>query len=177
MAAKTNSMTRAVGILANRVRGLFRWAAVKSCEATELPTLVEIESRGKVELVQPFGFKAIPKAADGSGQPFVLTAGQGSDAVGVACVDFRFEPTDVTAGNSVMYNATGQRLDCKSTGFVSNAAFDATGYKAGGTAGVSGQLVITIGAPAPTGAVTIQIKGGIVTSVSGTGSCVWSPSV
>ena len=176
MATKPNRMTRAVGSLANRMRGLFRWAVATSVDSTDVPTLIEVEDRGNRELVSPFGFKATPKAKDGNGEPFYLTAGQGSDAIALSFVDFRYEPTDVAAGESRMYNATGQKLDCKSTGFVANATMDATAFKAGGTAGVSGTLKITVGAPAPVADATIVIKGGIVTSVSGTGAAVWTPS-
>jgi len=169
MAGKPNRMQRAVGSLANRVRGLFRWSVATSVDSSDVPVLIEIENRGNRELVQPFGFKAVPKAKNGSGEPFYLTAGQGSDAIALACVDFRFEPTDVAAGESRMYNATGQKLDCKATGFECNTTMDATGFKAGATPGVSGTLVVAVTAdsvpliPPP---LTVVVKGGIVTSVT-----------
>lgn len=176
MAGKQNRMARAVGGLANRMRGLFRWSVATSVDSSDVPILIEVEARGNRELVSPFGFKAVPKTKNGSGEPFYLTAGQGSDAIALSFVDFRYEPTDVAAGESRMYNATGQKLDCKAAGFVANATMDATGFKAGGTAGVSGTLVVTVGAPAPAAVATIVIKGGIVTSVSGTGAAVWTPT-
>ena len=167
MAGKSNRTQRALGSLANRVRGLFRWSVATSVDVSDVPTLIEVEDRGNRELVSPFGFKAVPKAKNGSGEPFYLTAGQGSDAIALACVDFRFEPTDVTAGNSCMYNASGKRLDCKATGLESNTTMDATGYKAGATPGISGTLLITkTTGGVPTPILTIVTKGGIVTSVT-----------
>ena len=179
MAGKQNRMARAVGSLANRMRGLFRWDVATSVDCSDVPVLIEIENRGNRELVQPFGFKAVPKAKNGSGEPFYLTAGQGADAIALACVDFRFEPTDVTAGNSCMYNASGKRLDCKATGLESNTTMDATGFKAGGTPGVSGTLVIIDTGPTDSlGKATIIVKGGIITSVvcdPPAGTITWTP--
>lgn len=183
MMAKSNPITRSITGLANRVRGLFRFEAVKSVDVDQVPTLLEIEGRGNRELIHPFGFKAVPRASNAIGDALALTAGTGSDAVAVAVVDARFEPDDIATGRSCMYDYQDHRCFTSSKGVETNCDMtvggnvDATKYECGGTAGVSGKLVITIAGPGATpGVATIDIKGGIVTSVVGTGNCVWTPT-
>jgi phage gp45-like len=160
-----------IGQVANRVRGLFRFAAVKDASATALPQIDDVAgvetSRSRIERVHTFGFKAVPKAGTSMGEPLELVVGTGADALAIACVDFRYEPADVTAGNSCMFNASGTRLDLKGAGAELNAVIDTDGYKTDGNAGVSGQLVIIdTGPTGPLGQVTMVIKGGIITSVA-----------
>jgi len=163
-----------ISTLGARVLGLFTWLSVGEVTSTDLPMTAAMSTdkvpQSDFEIVQPFGFKAVPKEG-----ALALTAGVGDDAVAVHVVDFRYEPDDVSEGESCMYEAGGNRLDMKAAGAEVNTTFDATGFKAGGVDGVSGTLTITIAAPAPVGVATIKIEGGIITSVSGSGNCPWVP--
>jgi phage gp45-like len=184
MAVTARVAARGLAAVANRVRGLFRIEAVKSFDAANVPALVEVAGRGNRDLLFPFGFAAVPKASDSNGDAMVLMAGSGSDAVGLMTFDFREQPTDLTAGESRLYDANGHEITGTSSGWEVKGNVDAdgfvdadSGFKKGGTTGVSGTLTVTVGAPAPAAVATIVIKGGIVTSVTGTGAAVWVPAV
>lgn len=139
----------------------------------------------EAEHVQPYGFRSRCKAG---AQTIIARLG----AVGalVAWVfDGRYKVT-LDEGEVAIFDDQGQTVHIKRAGIEIAAksgakvaikndtdvtgTVDATaGFAFNGADGKTGILTITIGAPAPVGVATIAIAGGIITNVSGTGSCVW----
>ncbi len=166
--------------LGNRIKGLFRWGVVRGTDTSDCPQLARVDDRGQeiadLEVVQPLGLYAVPRAGDGSGDCFALIAGEGSNAIVLSRADLRVHPTGGAAGITMLYQAadSGNAIKlsaagCEITKAVSAAKTidSADGYKKGGVAGVSGKLVIIdTGPTGPLGQVTMVIKGGIVTSVT-----------
>lgn len=166
----------------------------RSDSAPRLQTLqvsvYEGDVRDDLEHFEPAGLTHCPsQPSDGKGaDALVGTLGGADHSVVVAVSDRRIRPRGLTAGDTTLYDGHGNRLDLSSDGadlncdFVVDGTVDADGYKTDGTAGVSGTFVVTIPVqPAtvpptpPLGVLTVVLKGGIVTSVSGTGVCVWTP--
>ena len=168
--------------LGNRIKGLFRWGVVRDTDTSDCPQLDRVDDRGQeiadLEVVQPLGLYAVPRAGDGSGDCFALIAGEGSNAIVLSRADLRVHPTGGAAGITMLYQAADpgnaiklSAAGCEITKAVSAAkTINATdGYKKGGVAGVSGTLTLMVdvkGAPVTLAALTIS--GGIITAVTAT---------
>jgi phage gp45-like len=181
MAVTARVAARGLAAVANRIRGMFRIEAVKDFDVANVPALCEIDGRGKRELMFPFGFAAVPKASDSNGDAMVLTAGVGSDAVGLLTFDYREQPTDLTAGESRLYDANGHEITGTSSGWEVKGNVDAdgfvdadSGFKKGGTAGKNGTLTIIVTiAEEPVTLAAVTVSGGLITGVSPTSPTTW----
>lgn len=136
-----------------------------------------------VEFLQPPGLTCNPPRRT---KALLMTVGAAWEhLVAFLTGDSASRPRNGSDGDTALWDYHGHVLLLRNSGAALNCALDVTGdtsvsgtvdagaYKAGGTAGKTGTLTITIAAPAPPGVAIIAIKKGIITSASGTLKCEW----
>ncbi len=177
--------------VATRVLGMVRRAIVRLVDDSDTVQRVQVEARAgetvpDVDCLQPYGLTGNPPVG---ARALVVNVGSAFDHVVALLAGHTDRPTGLGAGDVTLYCGHDARVDLRDDGTTvkgprlkADGPVDAGGgFKKGGTPGASGTLVITIPAPPPAppapplGVATVVVMGGIVTSVSGTGVCVWTP--
>jgi len=170
---------------------MVRRAIVRLVDDSGSVQRVQVEARAgetipDVDYLQPYGLTGNPPVG---ARALVVNVGSAWDHVVALLAGFTDRPTGLASGDVTLYSAHAARVDLRADGtrvqgplLKADGSVDAGGgFRKGGVPGTTGTLVITVPAPPsvppapPLGVATIAVAGGIVTSVSATGICVWTP--
>ncbi len=120
---------------AHQIRGLVARAQVTGLDDSGAAQTASVKvyegvERTEVEVVQQFGFSS--KAADGGGGILLAVGGDQGDLVMLPAGDPGSRMGGVKAGESVMYNARGDRVHLKEDGTISITSGKATNIEVNG---------------------------------------------
>lgn len=173
-----------------RLLGATRLARIVRVDDSQEYQNVQVESHAgeaiTVPHLQPYGLTACPPK---EARTLVQLVGAAWDnVVALATGHGPHRPKNLSAGDVTLYDGHGHRINLTDSGAAINCTLDvdgnttvngtvdaADGFKTDGTAGLSGELKITIaGAGVTAGVATLTFKGGILTTCVATGNCVWT---
>ena len=145
--------------------------------------------RDDLEHWEPVGISHRPKDPDSNGGADALVGklGGSDHSVVLGVTDRRIRPTGMAQGDTVLYDAHGNRLDLTSAGgsFNCDVSVDETvtsektinakgGFKKDAKTGVSGLL--TVNDSVSGGFAIIEVTGGIITTVTVNPPFTWVPA-
>ncbi len=120
----------------------------------------------QTRLIAPWGLRSRPPSG---ALAAVLSLASGEDVA----MTFTPSPGDgLGVGDVALRSSHGSQIRCRDGLCESSDEFEAPGYRCNGLSGTSGTLTIT----ASSFVLTLILAGGIIVSVTASGTAVWQPS-